>query len=92
MEEYDIIRHPVITEKSTAVFGPENKYCFAVDKKANKKEIEKAIEFIYKVTVLKVNVVKMAGKKKKVRYQLGKTPDWKKTIVTLKEGDKIDFA
>ncbi len=92
MQEYEIIKYPVITEKSTAIFGQENKYCFAVDKAANKYTIKKAIEFIYKVTVLKVNVVKMSGKKKRVRRQLGRTPDWKKAIVTLKEGDKIEFA
>ncbi|MCK4244417.1 MAG: 50S ribosomal protein L23 [Candidatus Omnitrophica bacterium] len=92
MQEYEIIRYPVITEKSTSIFGPENKYCFAVGKKANKQEIRKAIESIYKVTVLKVNVIKMSGKKRKVRYQVGRTPDWKKAVITLKEGDKIDFA
>ena len=92
MQEYEIIRYPVITEKSTSVFGPENKYCFAVSKRANKQDIRKAIEFIYKVTVLKVNIIKMSGKKKRVRHQLGRTPDWKKAVVTLKEGDKIDFA
>ena len=92
MEEYDIIKYPVITEKSTAVLGPESKYCFAVDRRANKKNIGKAIESIYKVTVLKVNIIKMRGKKRRVRYQLGKTPDWKKAIVTLKQGDKIEFA
>ncbi len=92
MQEYEIIKYPVITEKSTAIFGPENKYCFAVAKGANKYSIKKAIEFIYKVTVLKVNIVKMSGKKKRVRHQLGRTPDWKKAIVTLKEGDKIEFA
>ncbi len=92
MQEYEIIRYPVITEKSTSIFGPENKYCFAVDKRANKQKIRKAIESIYKVRVLKVNVIKMSGKKRRVRHQLGKTPDWKKAVVTLKEGDKIDFA
>ncbi len=92
MQEYEIIKYPVITEKSTAILGPENKYSFAVVKRANKRKIKKAIELIYKVTVLKVNVVKMSGKKKRVRRQLGRTPDWKKAIVTLKQGDKIEFA
>jgi large subunit ribosomal protein L23 len=71
---------------------PLNKYLFWVDKNANKIEIRKAVEGIYKVTVNNVNTLKVKGKPKRVRYTMGKTSDWKKAIVTLKEGDKIDVV
>ena len=86
---YDVIKTLLRTEKSTTML-PFNKYIFAVDRCANKIEIRKAIEDIYKVKVANVNTQIMSGKKKKVRYQEGKTPDWKKATVTLKEGHKID--
>ena len=88
---YSIIKSPVRTEKGTnqLVF---NKYFFWVDTSANKIEIKNAVQEIYKVKVEKVNTVTVKGKKRRVRYQLGKTPDWKKAIVTLKEGEKIDMA
>jgi large subunit ribosomal protein L23 len=70
----------------------ENKYLFLVDRSSNKIEIKKAVEDIYKVKVSGVNTVMMRGKSKRVRYAIGKTPDWKKAIVTLKEGQKIDIA
>ena len=71
---------------------PDNKYIFRVAEGANKIQIKQAVEEIYNVRVTKVNTVKTRGKWKRLRYQEGKTPDWKKAIVTLKEGDKIDIA
>lgn len=88
---YDIIKNIVQTEKGTAMLGL-NKYVFAVAKDANKIEIKKAVEDIYKVKVLNVNTIKMHGKKRRVRYVLGKRPDWKKAVVTLKVGQKIEMA
>ena len=79
------------TEKGSGML-PLNKYLFWVDRSANKIEIGKAIEEIYKVKVSAVNTIMMRGKLKRVRYAMGKTPDWKKAIVTLKEGSKIDIA
>ena len=87
---YTIIRYPLATEKGTYL-GSQNKYLFCVDKRTNKIEIKKAIEEIYKVKVIDVNSLKMRGKKKRVRQQLGKTADWKKAVVTLKEGEKIEW-
>ena len=72
--------------------SPLGKYLFWVDKAANKIEIKKAVEEIYKVKVKSVNTLTMRGKKKRVRFIEGKTPDWKKAVVTLKAGDKIDVA
>ena len=88
---YDIIKSILHTEKST-FNEPQGKYMFLVDKSANKKQIKKAVEEIYKVSVIDVNTFISGGKLKKVRYQVGKTPDIKKAIVTLKEGQKIEVA
>ena len=89
-DSYTIIKYLVRTEKGT-LLGSQNKYLFSVDLGANKIEIKKAIEEIYDVKVSKVNTLRVPGKKRRVRYKEGKTPDWKKAIVTLKEG-KIEVA
>ena len=86
---YDIIKSIVKTEKST-VYEPQGKYLFLVQKNANKIQIRRAVEELYKVKVQDVNTVIYPGKLKRVRYQLGKTPDFKRAIVTLKEGQKIE--
>ena len=88
---YDIIKSLLHTEKST-LKEPEGKYLFLVDIKANKQQIKKAVEEIYKVSVLAVNTFVSGGKLKKVRYQTGRTPDLKKAVVTLKQGQKIEVA
>lgn len=88
---YDIIKSIIQTEKTTGDM-PLNKYTFAVANAANKIEIKKAVEEIYKVKVKNVNTLIMHGKKRRVRYVLGKRPDWKKAVVTLKEGQKIEMA
>ena len=79
------------TEKGSNLL-PLNKYLFWVDKKANKIDIRSAVEELYKVKVKRVNTMIARGKKKRVRFIEGKTPDWKKAVVTLKQGDKIDIA
>ncbi len=91
MNDTDILKTLLRTEKGT-VQSSINKYFFAVGKSANKIQIKKAVEDFYKVKVQDVNTQVMAGKLKKVRAQLGKTPDWKKAVVTLKQGHKIDLA
>ncbi len=88
---YEIIKSLLQTEKSTMMLS-ENKYLFWVDRKANKIEIRKAIESIYRVTVTKVNTQFSRGKLKRVRYKEGKTPDRKKAVIQLKQGDKIEIA
>lgn len=79
------------TEKGT-IQAENKKYLFSVKKKANKIEIKKAVEDLYKVKVDSVNTQVVPGKLKRVRNQLGHTPDWKKAVVTLKDGHKIDLA
>jgi len=88
---HDIIKSMLRSEKGSAIM-PLNKYLFMVDKSANKIEIKKAVEEIYKVKVAGVNTLIMRGKLKRVRYAIGTTPDWKKAVVTLKEGSKIDVT
>ena len=90
-DSYQILKNMLRTEKGTNL-AVQNKYLFEVDKKANKLEIKKAIEDIYNVEVRKVNLVTMRGKVKRVRFKPGRTPDWKKAIVTLKEGHTIDVT
>jgi len=79
------------TEKGSVMLRL-NKYLFWVDIAANKIEVKKAIEDMYKVKVDSVNTVMMRGKLKRVRYAVGKTSDWKKAIVTLEAGSKIDIT
>jgi large subunit ribosomal protein L23 len=88
---YDVIKALIRTEKST-VYEPLGKYLFLVDKSSNKTEIKKAVESIYKVKVKAVNTSIYLGKMKRVRYQVGKTADFKRAIVTLKSGQKIDVG
>jgi len=87
----DIIKALIRTEKSTQ-YEPQGKYLFLVKLSANKIQIKQAVEHMYKVKVKDVNTFVSIGKLKKVRYQLGKTPDLKKAVVTLKEGQKIETA
>lgn len=86
----DILKKPVVTEKSTSLLQ-DNKYTFIVDPAANKTEIKQAVESIFKVKVKKVNTIRVKGKTKRVRNIPGKTPDFKKAVVTLREGDKIEI-
>ena len=79
------------TEKGSMMM-PLNKYLFWVGTAANKIEVRLAVEEIYKVKVAAVNTSMVRGKMKRVRYKAGKQSDWKKAIVTLKEGSKIDVT
>ena len=88
----NILISPIITEKSGAQVQSQNSYSFKVSINANKIEIKKAIEHIFAVKVVAVNTIRMMGKPKRLGKYSGKRPDWKKAIVTLRNGDKIaDF-
>ena len=87
----DIIKAMVRTEKSTLA-EPHGKYMFLVANTSNKIEIKRAVEQLYKVKVADVNTMINMGKMKRVRYQVGKTADFKRAIVTLKEGQKIEVG
>lgn len=88
---YKVIKALLRTEKST-VQEPLRKYLFLVDKQAKRAEIKKAVQEIYKVKVSKVNTLIMPGKLRRIRYQLGRTPDYKRAIVTIGEGQTIKVS
>lgn len=92
MDVHAVIKKPVLTEKSSGMSERENKYSFHVARNANKVDIKRAVELLFRVKVVCVNTIMMRGKKKRVRYSIGKTPDWKKAVVTLKKGEKIEFV
>lgn len=88
---YDIIRVPRITEKGTRLKEQSNVLTFEVRSDANKVQVRKAIEGIFKVKVLDVTTVNVAGKLKRMGMREGRRSDWKKAYVTLKPGEKIDI-
>ena len=92
-EHFDIIETIRLTEKATLLSEKLNKYVFRVSPRANKVQIKAAVEKLFGKKVLDVNTANYAGKKKRQRQaSYGRTAHWKKAIVTLKEGDKIDLA
>ncbi len=92
-EAFDIIDSIRLTEKGTLLSEKENKYVFRVKPHANKLQIKDAIQRLFGKTVIAVNTCNYAGKKKRERSaNFGRKAHWKKAIVTLKEGDRIDLA
>jgi large subunit ribosomal protein L23 len=91
MKHFDIIKKPLITEKGTNAQAASNQYYFAVDPRASKTEIKEAVSDIFKVTVTGVHTMRIRGKLRRVGRNVGRTAAWKKAIVTLKEGDRIEF-
>lgn len=91
MDVYRVIQAPLITEKGTLVGERGNQVVFKVDRRANKVEIRRAVETMFKVKVEEVRTINLLGKKRRVGRSLGKRPDWKKAYVTLAEGQRIDF-
>lgn len=91
LEEYQIIRKPVVTEKGSSLKDENNQLLFEVDPASNKSEIKKAVEKLFKVTVLSVRTQNRQGKRKRMGRSIGRRRNWKKAIVTLKEGDRVDF-
>lgn len=91
MNQYDVIKRPLITEKSTASQEKANQYFFAVDKRATKVDIRNAVEKIFGVNVTAVRTQSVGGKRRRVGRSVGITSSWKKALVTLKEGDRIEF-
>lgn len=92
-EPFDIIQRASLTEKASLLGEKQNKYVFRVSPRANKIQIRQAIEKLFQKKVLDVNTCNYAGKKKRERRaNFGRKPHWKKAIVTLKEGDKIELV
>ena len=90
MKKYTIIKGPCLTEKGDQLQEGYGKAVVKVDKNANKVEIKEAVEQIFNVKVDTVRTTKVRGKKKRVGKHMGRTSDWKKAYITLKEG-KINF-
>lgn len=90
-DPHAVLVKPLLTEKSTILREGQNKLCFAVYSGANKIEVRRAVEEALKVRVEKVNIVHVTGKPKRSGRFAGKRPDWKKAVVTLKEGEKTDM-
>ncbi|MGD0886527.1 MAG: 50S ribosomal protein L23 [Thermodesulfovibrionales bacterium] len=88
---YTVIKKPLFTEKGAMLKESENKVLVEVDTHANKLEIKRAMEEIFKVKVEKVATIKTEGKWKRYGKSLGKRPNRKKAVITLKKGEKLDF-
>jgi large subunit ribosomal protein L23 len=91
MIDYDLIKRPLITEKTNIQKDASNQVTFEVDRRANRVEIKKAIEKIFKVNVVSVRTMQVKGKRKQRGRIIGKRRDWKKAVVTLRPGERIEF-
>jgi large subunit ribosomal protein L23 len=89
---YDLLRRPHVTEKSSVLQELRNQLAFEVSPKANKSEVKKAIETLFKVKVVKVNMVKQPAKRRRTFGRPGHTRPWKKALVTLRAGDTIEVT
>jgi len=91
VNRFEIIKRPLDTEKLDRMRDRENKFAFEIDMKANKTEVKQAIEQLFKVKVLDVKTAIVRGKFRRLGRTEGQRPNWKKAIVTLKEGDAIQL-
>ena len=91
MNQYDVVVRPIVTEKSSLLKDGGNQYVFEVARTANKIEIAKAVEQLFKVKVVSVRVMNIEGKKRRLGKHSGKCPDWRKAIVKVNPKDKISF-
>lgn len=88
-EHYGVIKRSLFTEKVTTMQASQNTWAFEVARDANKVQIRKAVEAIFDVTVLSVRTSRVPSKIKRIGMGHGRTPEWKKALVTLKEGDTV---
>jgi large subunit ribosomal protein L23 len=91
MHLYEVLRRPLITEKNS-IQQSQGKYVFHVAREANKEQIKEAVETAFKVNVVDVNVMTVTGKARRMRGRVVINPSWKKAIVSLKTGDKIEIV
>jgi len=93
MNSFDIVKTVRLTEKGTRQGEKFNQYTVVADRRATKPQIRTAVQELFKVKVIKINTLNVRGKFRRQRTaQAGQAPDWKKAIVTLKEGDKISLT
>ena len=88
---HEVIKAPLISEKGTLLTESANQVLFKVQPDANKIEVKRAVETLFKVKVEQVRMARYLGKVRRIGRSMGRRSDWKKAYVTLKEGDKIDF-
>ncbi|MDP6102577.1 MAG: 50S ribosomal protein L23 [Dehalococcoidia bacterium] len=88
---FEVLRRPLITEKSTILQDGHNKYAFEVDSRANKVQVKTAVEESFSVKVTEVNMLTVRGKRKRFGRRLVQRPSWKKALVSLQAGDKIQL-
>ena len=88
---YDVVKKPLLTERTMSRLDQSNTYVFQVHPKANKVQIRNAVERLFDVKVLSVNTASMHGKRRRRGRMVTKMPDWKKAFVTLREGDSIEL-
>jgi large subunit ribosomal protein L23 len=91
MDPYTVIRKPMLTEKCHDMKEKHNQVAFQIDRRANKVQVKEAVEKIFKVKVKRVNVMNVAGKKKRLGRNMGKRSDWRKAVVTLMPGETIEI-
>lgn len=91
MHQYEVLKRPILTEKTTYQADTLGSYTFEVDVRANKHQIRGAVELTFDVHVIGVNIINMRGKNRRFGKHQGRTRDWKKAIVTLTPGDNISF-
>ena len=91
MHTYEVLKRPIITEKTSFQVGEFRRYTFEVDRRANKHQVKQAVEEVFGVEVVAVNIMNVRGKTRRGGRQSGRTPDWKKAIVTLVPGQSIEF-
>ncbi len=90
MHPYEVLVRPVVSEKST-MLASQNQYTFEVAKAANKMQVKEAVELAFKVNVLEVNIIHVPGKMRRVGRHRGYTSSWKKAVVTIPEGQRIEL-
>ena len=91
MHSYEVLRRPILTEKTSYQADELGRYTFEVDVRANKQQIRSAVEGVFDVTVEQVRVMNVHGKTRRFGRHVGRTSEWKKAIVTLAEGESISF-
>jgi len=91
MHPYEVLKRPIITEKTNRQSEETGRYSFEVDRRANKLQIKEAVERAFDVKVTAVNVINVSGKQRRLGRQQGRTPAWKKAVVTLAPGQRIEL-
>lgn len=91
MHPYEVLKRPLLTEKTNLQGDTENRYSFEVDRRANKMQVKDAVEKAFNVQVLAVNIINVASKQRRLGRQIGHRPAWKKAIVKLAAGQRIQL-